>query len=73
MALATCPPSGKYGLEQYTALRSVLGRHGVKVIVIVWLVAIEIGWAAVLSIMFGRASTNVINELADTRFRSRAG
>jgi nucleobase:cation symporter-1, NCS1 family len=68
MALATCPPSGKYGLEQYTALRSVLGRHGVKLIVIVWLIAIEIGWAAVLSIMFGRSSTNVINELTDRSF-----
>ena len=68
MALATCPPSGKWGLEQYTALRSVLGRHGVKVIVIVWLIAIEIGWAAVLSIMFGRSSTNVINELATRDF-----
>ncbi len=68
MALATCPPSGKWGLEQYTALRSVLGRHGVKVIVIVWLVAIEIGWAAVLSIMFGRSSTNVVNELGNREF-----
>jgi NCS1 family nucleobase:cation symporter-1 len=68
MALSTCPPSGKWGLEQYTALRSVLGRHGVKVIVIVWLVAIEIGWAAVLSIMFGRSSTNVVNELAGRDF-----
>ncbi len=68
MALATCPPSGKYGLEQYTALRSVLGRHGVKVIVIVWLVAIEIGWAAVLSIMFGRSTTNVVNEVGGTSY-----
>lgn len=68
MALATCAPSGKWGLEQYTALRSVMGRHGVKVIVFGWLVVIEIGWAAVLSIMFGRSSTNVVNELGKTDF-----
>mgnify|MGYP002682680821 CR=1 FL=1 len=68
MALATCPPSGKWGLEQYTALRSVLGRHGVKVVVFGWLLAIEIGWAAVLSIMFGRSTTNVINEVGRHAF-----
>lgn len=68
MALATCPPSGKWGLEQYTALRSVLGRHGVKVIVFGWLLAIEIGWAAVLSIMFGRSTTNVVNEVGGQGF-----
>ena len=68
MALSTCVPSGKYGLEQYTLARSILGRHGVKIIVFVWLVAIEFGWANVLSVMFGRSSTHVVNELAHTSF-----
>jgi len=73
MALATCAPSGKWGLEQYTALRSVLGRHGVKVIVFGWLLAIEIGWAAVLSIMFGRSTTHVVNEISKSDFGPNSG
>ena len=72
MALAVCPPSGKWGLEQYTALRSVFGRGGVRVIVLVWLVAIEVGWAAVLSIMFGRSTTHVLNSTSGTDFGPNA-
>jgi nucleobase:cation symporter-1, NCS1 family len=62
MALATCVPSGKYGLEQYTALRSVFGKNGTRLIVFGFVALIEMGWAAVLAIMFGRATTNVANE-----------
>ena len=72
MALATCAPSGKWGLEQYTALRSVLGANGVRIVVLVWLVAIEVGWAAVLSIMFGRSTTHVVNAVAGTDFGPEA-
>ena len=43
MALATCAPSSKWGLEQYTALRSTFGANGVRIVVLVWLLAIEIG------------------------------
>ena len=72
MALATCAPSGKWGLEQYTALRSVFGANGVRIVVLVWLVAIEVGWAAVLSIMFGRSTTHVVNAVAGTDFGPEA-
>jgi NCS1 family nucleobase:cation symporter-1 len=62
MALATCVPSAKYGLEQYTSLRSVFGKNGTRLIVFGFVALIEMGWAAVLAIMFGRATTNVANE-----------
>ncbi len=66
MALATCIPSAKYGLEQYTALRSVFGTNGTRLIVFGFVALIEMGWAAVLAIMFGRATTNVANEAFGT-------
>ncbi len=62
MALATCTPSAKYGVEQYTVLRSVLGLLGTRAIVFFFIALIEMGWVAVLAIMFGRSSTHVINE-----------
>lgn len=61
MALATCIPSAKYGLEQYTALRSVFGLNGTRLIVFGFVAIIEMGWVAVLAIMFGRATTNISN------------
>lgn len=62
MALSTVVCSGKYGLEQYTSLRSVFGAGGIALIVFTAILAIEMGWTAVLAIMFGRASANVTNE-----------
>jgi nucleobase:cation symporter-1, NCS1 family len=62
MALATCIPSAKYGLEQYTSLRSVFGKNGTRLIVFGFVTLIEMGWAAVLAIMFGRATTNIADE-----------
>ncbi len=62
MALATSIPSSKYGIDQYVSLRSVLGFHGVKLALAV-MVLIEFGWCAVLAIMFGRASTNILSEI----------
>ena len=69
MALATCVPSAKYGLEQYTSLRSVFGKNGTRLIVFGFVALIEMGWAAVLAIMFGRATSNVAN----AAFGLRAG
>lgn len=66
MALATCTPSAKYGVEQYTLLRSVFGLLGTRAIVFFFIALIEIGWVAILAIMFGRASTNVLNETTGT-------
>lgn len=66
MAMATCLPSAKYGLEQYTALRSVFGLNGTRLIVFGFVAIIEMGWTAVLAIMFGRATTNISNSTFGT-------
>jgi NCS1 family nucleobase:cation symporter-1 len=66
VCLATCVPSGKYGVEQYTIMRSMLGRNTTRAIVFTFLLAVEMGWTAVLSIMFARATSNVSNEALGT-------
>jgi NCS1 family nucleobase:cation symporter-1 len=66
VCLATCVPSGKYGVEQYTIMRSMLGRNTTRGIVFTFLLAVEMGWTAVLSIMFARATSNVSNEALGT-------
>jgi NCS1 family nucleobase:cation symporter-1 len=68
VALATCVPSAKYGVEQYTALRSVFGVNGVRALVAVMMPLAGAGWNAVLAIMFGRAVTNVLNAVTGSRF-----
>lgn len=68
VALAACASTGKYGIEQYTLLRSVFGPGGVRIAVIVFLAVFGLGWASVLSIMFGRATTNVAGEIANRDF-----
>ncbi|WP_219417721.1 purine-cytosine permease family protein [Pseudonocardia nigra] len=68
VALATCVPSAKYGVEQYTALRSVLGVNGVRALIVVMMPLAGAGWNAVLAIMFGRAVTNVLNAVFGTAF-----
>ncbi|MEW6080287.1 MAG: cytosine permease [Bacillota bacterium] len=59
MAAATTLPSCKYGLEQYTALRSVFGTLGTKVVFLVVVLIVEFLWAAILAVMFGKAMQNV--------------
>ena len=66
MALATCPPSARWGLEQYTFQRSVFGPRGVLLVVGIWLIVVETGWAAVLSIMFGRSTAHLVGAATDT-------
>ncbi|WP_219632705.1 purine-cytosine permease family protein [Haloechinothrix aidingensis] len=68
VALSTCLPSAKYGLEQYTALRSVFGTNGVRVLIAVMLPVSLAGWNAILAIMFGRAVTNVLGAAFGTEF-----
>jgi NCS1 family nucleobase:cation symporter-1 len=68
VALAACASTGKYGIEQYTVMRSVFGRNGVRIAVLVFLAVFGLGWASVLSIMFGRATTNVAGEIANREF-----
>lgn len=59
MALAACVPTGKFGIDQITAGRSVFGTNGMRLIGVL-IVLIIVGWAAVLSIMFARASTHIL-------------
>lgn len=59
MALAACVPTSKYGIDQITAGRSVFGGKGMRLISVL-IVLIIIGWTAVLSIMFARATAHVL-------------
>lgn len=68
MSLSICVATGKYGIEQYTILRSVLGYNGVRLMVLLALVLYGLGWAAILSIMFGRATTNIVNVALSRNF-----
>lgn len=63
MALAACVPTGKFGIDQITAGRSTFGANGMRLIGVL-IVLIIVGWAAVLSIMFARASANVVSAVA---------
>ena len=73
VALTTCIPSAKYGLEQYTALRSVFGGHGSRTLVLVLFPLAAAGWNAILAIMFGRAIVNVSNSAFGTNFGPEGG
>ncbi|MQA63245.1 MAG: hypothetical protein GEU86_17530 [Actinophytocola sp.] len=68
VAIGTCLPSAKYGVEQYTALRSVLGTNGVRTLIAILMPLSAAGWNAILAIMFGRAVTNVLNAVFGTSF-----
>ncbi|MGY1813597.1 purine-cytosine permease family protein [Blastococcus sp. SYSU D00820] len=68
VSLTTCIPSAKYGLEQYTALRSVFGGTGSRALVLVLFPLAAAGWNAILAIMFGRAIVNVSNATLGTDF-----
>ncbi len=58
----------KYGLEHFSLLRAVFGRHGVKPLIYILNFLVVIGWSGILAVMFGRAAVNVVNELADTSY-----
>ena len=61
MLLASVVSSQRYGVEQYTVLRSVFGFGGVAVIVFTIILFTEIGWSSLLAVMFGRAAAQVSN------------
>lgn len=71
MAMATAIPSSKYGIDQYISLRSVFGTKGVK-FVMGLVVIVVIGWVTLLSIMFGKASSNIYNTITNTVQESNA-
>lgn len=68
VAITTCLPSAKYGVEQYTSLRTVFGVNGVRALIVVMMPLASAGWNAVLAVMFGRAVTNVLNAVLGTTF-----
>ncbi|MGH3358314.1 MAG: purine-cytosine permease family protein [Nocardioidaceae bacterium] len=68
MLLASVVSSQRYGVEQYTILRSAFGFGGVTLMVFTIIVFTEIGWSSLLSVMFGRAVTQVSNETMGTDF-----
>ena len=54
-ALATCVPAGKYGAEQFVVLRSQFGPNGSRLVYVLAVVFLTMGWLAVLAMMFGRS------------------
>jgi NCS1 family nucleobase:cation symporter-1 len=66
MLLATTVISSRYGVEQYTILRSIFGFGGVALMFFTIIIFTEVGWSALLGAMFGRASAQVSNEVFGT-------
>jgi NCS1 family nucleobase:cation symporter-1 len=66
VSVSVCLGTSKYGVEQFTFSRSVFGRLGVLVLVCIFLAIYGVGWSSVLSIMFGRAISEVANATAGT-------
>lgn len=54
-ALATCVATGRYGLEQFVFLRSAFGGNGSRLVYVLAVVVLTLGWLAVLALMFGRS------------------
>lgn len=54
-ALATCVATGRYGLEQFVFLRSMFGANGSRVVYVLAVVFLTLGWLAVLGLMFGHS------------------
>ncbi|MGJ0203905.1 cytosine permease [Leucobacter sp. gxy201] len=64
-SLAVCISSGKYGVEQYTFLRSIFGPNGSRVIYILAIVLLTVGWLVVLGTMFGRSVDSAVAVIGD--------
>ncbi len=60
MALSTCVACGKYGIEQFTFLRSMFGKNGSRLVYLLAVVGLTMGWLAVLGLMFGRSISGVM-------------
>lgn len=58
-AASTCLPCGKYGVEQFTFLRSMFGLNGSRLVYFLSVVVLTMGWLAVLGLMCGRALDNL--------------
>lgn len=64
-SLAVCVSSGKYGVEQYTFLRSIFGPNGSRIVYILAIVLLTVGWLVVLGTMFGRSVDSAIAVIGD--------
>lgn len=64
VGLAVSVSAGKYGVEQYTFMRSVFGHNGSRLIYFFAMVLLTVGWLVVLGIMFGRSIDSVISVVA---------
>ncbi|WP_151883614.1 cytosine permease [Pseudomonas putida] len=58
-ASSTCLPCGKYGVEQFTFLRSMFGLNGSSLVYFLSVGVLTMGWLAVLGLMCGRALDNL--------------
>ncbi len=58
-AASTCLPCGKYGVEQFTFLRSMFGLNGSRLVYVLSVVLLTMGWLAVLGLMCGRTLDNL--------------
>jgi NCS1 family nucleobase:cation symporter-1 len=54
-ALATCVATGRYGVEQFMFLRSMFGTNGSRLVYVLAVVFLTLGWLAVLGLMFGHS------------------
>lgn len=59
-ALATTTIAGRYGVEQFVSLRSQFGYNGTRLVYVLAVVVLTMGWLAVLAIMFGRSIDGLI-------------
>lgn len=66
VVLAACIPTAKYGIEQATAFRSVFGLNGARLVFLVAVTLVWLGWNCVLGLMFSRSWANVSNAIAGT-------
>ena len=54
-ALATTVMAGRYGVEQFTGIRSQFGYNGSRLVYLLAVIVLTMGWLAVLAMMFGRS------------------
>lgn len=64
--VATCAPAGKYGVEQFVALRSQFGTQGSRLVYVLAVVFLTMGWLAVLAMMFGRSIDGLASIVSST-------
>ncbi|WP_378940962.1 purine-cytosine permease family protein [Mesorhizobium sp. ANAO-SY3R2] len=59
-AFATTCMTGRYGVEQFVGLRSQFGYNGTRLVYVLAVVVLTMGWLAVLAMMFGRSIDGLI-------------